>query len=65
ATTARLILSMFQGEANPALNPVIYNSGVRLALCGKVERIADGIELARQTLTSGKAAETVQQLQGC
>ncbi|MCG8488694.1 MAG: anthranilate phosphoribosyltransferase [Chromatiales bacterium] len=64
-TTAALIVSMFQGKASDALDPVLYNSGVRLYLCGKVEGISDGIELARETLFSGRAAETMRKLQGC
>ncbi|MEJ2619648.1 MAG: hypothetical protein P8163_05175 [Candidatus Thiodiazotropha sp.] len=62
-TTAALIISMFQGEQSSEINPVLYNSGVRLYLCGKVERISDGIELARDALISGKAAQTIQALQ--
>jgi anthranilate phosphoribosyltransferase len=64
-TTAALIISMFQGEASSELNPVLYNSGVRLYLCGKVDQISDGIELARETLNSGRAVQTMQKLQGC
>jgi anthranilate phosphoribosyltransferase len=64
-TTAALIISMFQGEASSELNPVLYNSGVRLYLCGKVDQISAGIELARETLISGRAAQTMQKLQGC
>ncbi|MES9941872.1 MAG: anthranilate phosphoribosyltransferase [Candidatus Thiodiazotropha sp. 6PLUC2] len=64
-TTAVLTEGLLQGEEKDQLNPVLYNAGVRLYLCGKVDAIAEGIELAESALVSGRAAQTLQRLRGC
>ncbi|MES9834156.1 MAG: anthranilate phosphoribosyltransferase [Candidatus Thiodiazotropha sp. DIVDIV] len=63
-TTAALTEGVLEGEERDQLNPVLYNAGVRLYFCGEVDEIAAGIELARETVVSGQAAEKLQQLRG-
>jgi anthranilate phosphoribosyltransferase len=63
-STARLIMATLKGDDQSQLNAILYNAGVRLYLCGQVDGIADGIELAKETVDSQKALQKLQQLQG-
>jgi anthranilate phosphoribosyltransferase len=62
--TARLIEAMLNGEDTSQREALIFNAGVRIYLGDKVESIEDGVELARETLASGKAGEKLVQLRG-
>lgn len=63
-TTATIIEATLRGEDSRQLNPILYNAGVRLYLGGRVDEIAAGVELARETVASGEAAQKLQELRG-
>ena len=52
-----LINSVFSGEASPALDMVILNSGASIYVAGLTDSLADGIEQARNILISGKVRD--------
>jgi anthranilate phosphoribosyltransferase len=60
--TAQMVLQTLQGEPGDLLDSVVYNAGVRLSVAGRVSRIGEGIELARETIESGDAARKLEQL---
>lgn len=60
---AQITLGILKGEITDAKRDVVLlNSGCSLYVSGKAKTIGDGIELARQTIDSGKAYEKLQQL---
>lgn len=60
---AQITLGILKGEITDAKRDVVLlNSGCSLYISGKAKTIGDGIELARQTIDSGKAYEKLQQL---
>ena len=61
--TARIVEEILTGEGGSLSDNVIYNAGVRLFLSGRAERIALGVEWARELLNSGAAAEKLSLLQ--
>jgi anthranilate phosphoribosyltransferase len=48
------------GGVGPVHDIVVFNSGCALFVAGKANNVADGIELARQSLASGKAAAVLE-----
>lgn len=52
---AAICHSILDGETGPRRDVVLLNAGAALYLRGKVSSIAEGIELAGQTIDSGKA----------
>jgi anthranilate phosphoribosyltransferase len=61
--SAELIQSIFDGtEQGAPLDMVLANSAAALLTVGKVESLKDGVELAREVIDDGKAAEKLQQL---
>jgi anthranilate phosphoribosyltransferase len=63
--TATIVEAVLLGDERRQLEPVLYNAAVRLYLCGRVDGIGNGVELARQAVESGQCAEKLQQLRGC
>ncbi|MBF0275438.1 MAG: anthranilate phosphoribosyltransferase [Nitrospinae bacterium] len=55
--TAKIIYKTLDNSLDDYKDAVIYNSGIRIYLGGKADTIADGIELAKETLESGKALQ--------
>ena len=59
---ARIILDLLQGKASPHLDIVLLNAGAALYATGTAADIAQGIDMARQTIQTGKATEKLQAL---
>lgn len=55
-----MMLSALNDEANAARDIVLLNSGVALYTAGVTDSIGHGIELARQTISSGAARAKVE-----
>ncbi len=55
-----MMLSALNDEANAARDIVLFNSGVALYTAGVTDSIGHGIELARQTISSGAARAKVE-----
>ncbi len=64
AETARLIDAMLTGEETTHHDSLIFNAGVRIYLGGKAASIKDGVELARETVASGRAGGKLGELRG-
>lgn len=61
--TAAMVQATLHGEQTQHLDSVVYNAGVRLYLAERVAGIAEGVELAREVLASGRAAQKLAALQ--
>ena len=55
AEAASLVRSVLSGEHGARLDMVLLNSGAALMAAGKVKELQEGVELAREIITSGKA----------
>jgi anthranilate phosphoribosyltransferase len=55
--TASMLCDVLNGDNPDLLDSVIYNAAVRLYVAERVADIAEGISLARETLSSGEAAK--------
>ena len=58
---ARIIRSLFDGDAGPKRNALLANAGAALYAADKVESIRDGVALAAKTIDGGAARKTLQQ----
>ncbi len=52
---ARILIDLLNGKSGPQRDVVLLNSAAALLVGGKCGSIADGIEIAKQTLNSGRA----------
>ncbi|NLZ46945.1 MAG: bifunctional anthranilate synthase component II/anthranilate phosphoribosyltransferase [Clostridiales bacterium] len=60
---AEITLKLLKGETKGAKRDIVLlNSGCALYVCGKASNIEEGIEMARESLDSGKALEKLNQL---
>jgi anthranilate phosphoribosyltransferase len=59
---AQITRDIFAGEKGPKSDCVLLNSGAALKLSGKVNKLEDGIEMARAVQESGKALEFIERL---
>ena len=59
----RSMQAVLQGDGGDWLDACMWNGGFYLWLAGAVETIADGLEMARDLLFSGKVRAYLQQLQ--
>jgi len=57
-----MIRSVLANKAGPARDIVVLNSGAALYVAGLSDSMAAGVELARDTLASGRAAEKLDEL---
>jgi len=55
AEAASLVRSVLSGEPGARLDMVLLNSGAALMAAGKVKELQEGVDLAREIITSGKA----------
>ncbi len=62
AQSLAMVNSVLNNEASPARDIVQLNAGAALCVAGIADTIADGVALADQTLTSGAALATLNQL---
>jgi anthranilate phosphoribosyltransferase len=57
-----MINAVFAGVKGPASNIVALNAGAAIYAAGLTDSLADGVKLAAETISSGKAKETFQAL---
>ena len=57
---AQITLNILKGEQGPRRNTVLMNAGAALYCAGKAASIAEGIELAKETIDSGAALATLE-----
>ncbi|MBS3135748.1 anthranilate phosphoribosyltransferase [Candidatus Woesearchaeota archaeon] len=60
--SAEVIVSILNGKASPCSDIVIINSAAALKIAGKVKSIEDGISLARQSISSGRAKKVLEEM---
>lgn len=58
---AEIALEILSGVKNAKRDVVLLNSGVALYIAGKTDSIAQGIELAKETIDSGKAKNKLEE----
>lgn len=58
---AQITRAILAGQKGPKTDAVILNSGAALYVAGKTESIGQGVELARETINSGKALKQLEQ----
>jgi anthranilate phosphoribosyltransferase len=56
---AAIITSVLAGEQGPRADVVLLNAGAAIYVAGKTTTIKDGVEAARESIASGRAAETL------
>jgi anthranilate phosphoribosyltransferase len=61
--TARLVEEALSGKSERHLEAILYNTGIRLYLVGRVDDIGGGIEMARGLFESGEVAKKLAELQ--
>ncbi|RLD11947.1 MAG: anthranilate phosphoribosyltransferase [Chlamydiae bacterium] len=59
---AKITLEILSGSCGPRADIVLLNAGAVIYLSGKTDCIKSGIELARQSISSGAAAKKLHQL---
>ncbi len=57
---AKKLYHLLSGEQGAARDLLLLNAGAALVVGGKAEHLAEGIELARETIDSGRALQTLQ-----
>lgn len=62
AHNAALIESVLRGEQGPRRDVVLLNAGAALLVAGRAHRLRDGVELAAETIDSGRATATLARL---
>lgn len=62
--SAEVIRSILQGSSSPAMNVVLANSSVALLVVNKVSDLRQGVELARESVFSGRAHQVLEALVG-
>ena len=59
---AKAMRAMIAGESSPFRDAVIYNSAAAFIVAGKAEGLGEGVELARDSIDSGKARSVLERL---
>ena len=62
AENAEITLDILRGKSGPKADAAVFNAGTALYLGGKAETIQDGIAVARDLISSGKAMETLERV---
>ena len=60
---AQILQAVLQNQAGPYLETVVLNAGLGFFANGKVDRIEDGIRLAREVIATGAALQKLRDLQ--
>ena len=60
---AQILEAVLQNQPGPYLETVVLNAGLSFFANGKVDRIEDGIRLAREVIASGAALQKLRDLQ--
>lgn len=64
AESAKMILDVLNGAQGPARDVILLNSGAAIFVSGIASSISEGIDLAKQSIDSGKAMQKLEQLKG-
>lgn len=59
---ARIILNIFKGEKGPQRDVVLMNAAAALQIAGKASDFKEGIEIAKESIDSGKAYYKLEEL---
>lgn len=59
---AKITLDILSGKPSPYLDITVLNAGAAIYVAGKAESIQEGIELAKDSINSGKAKQKLEQL---
>jgi anthranilate phosphoribosyltransferase len=62
ADNAWILQDVLEGREGAHLETVLFNAGIALYAHGSVLNIADGVKVARESIVSGRAKETLQSL---
>jgi anthranilate phosphoribosyltransferase len=60
---ANILVSVLENQASPYLETTVLNAGLGFYANGKVDSLAEGVELARQLIADGSALAKLHQLQ--
>ncbi len=59
---AKITRDILAGAEGPKTNAVLLNAGASLYIAGKAESFKDGVELAKELISSGKATKTLEKI---
>src|SRR5699024_4137552 len=59
---ANILLSVLKNEASPFLDTVLLNAGLGIFANGKASSVQEGVDMARETIASGKALDKLNAL---
>jgi anthranilate phosphoribosyltransferase len=59
---AEILLSILKGEKGPRRDIVLLNGAFAINACGKADSIKDGIQIAAESIDSGKASAKLESL---
>ena len=59
---AEIIRRIFNGETGPRRDIVVFNAGAGIKVGGKAKSLADGINLAEESIDSGSAKNILESL---
>lgn len=62
--SAKIILDVFSGKVGAARDVVVLNAAAAIYASGVAQSMQEGVELAKKSIDSGKAMETLEQLRG-
>ncbi len=63
--SAALVRSVLEGRKGPATRIVLANAAAALLTAERVTRLRDGVDLAREVIQAGRAAEVLKRLVAC
>ena len=63
--SAERIRAILAGDPGPAARVVLANAAAALLAAERVETLAEGVALARETVASGRARDVLQRLAAC
>jgi anthranilate phosphoribosyltransferase len=58
-------MDILKGKAGSQRDIVLFNSGAAIYAANKTKTIGEGVELARESIDSGKALEKLEMLKVC
>ena len=61
-TSKKILMDVLKGIHSPALDVVLLNAGAAIKVSGKVESLWDGVQLARESISSGAALDKLRKL---
>jgi len=59
---AKIMLSVLRGEESPVYDATLMNAGAAIMIAGRANNFKEGIEMAKESIRSGKAMEKLNKL---